>query len=109
MEPQSLTASQIDAYKRDGFVLVKGAFSRREMDNLTNEGHQLLARLPDNEREAAWAAAKDILPEASLHHCHDVQFHSAAFGRLLFDERWLLPAPKSWELPTSNFTTTSSL
>src|SRR5206468_9469208 len=41
-----------------------------------------------HEVEATWGSARTLTQERTqLLHCHSVEFHSAAFGRLILDER----------------------
>src|SRR5690348_2662306 len=86
-----LTAEQIAFYRDNGYLLVQGLLSREEAAMLREECHQLAARLAElYNTEATWASARelgDMAKETSLTHCHDVQFQSAAFSRLIVDDR----------------------
>lgn len=76
-----------DAYRRDGFVLAQGLFSRAEVEVLRREGVDVIDRLAKrHDTDGAWRTAGDT-PSTKLHHCHDLQLHSALFSRTLFDER----------------------
>ena len=84
-----LTATA-DHYRHDGYVLVKGLLSGDEAATCRTECHALIARLTDGV-DATWESARQLDgagPTASLRHCHDVQQYSAAFSRLLVDERF---------------------
>jgi phytanoyl-CoA hydroxylase len=83
-------ATLAGAYRRDGFVLVKRLLRSDEAAMYRAECHALLARLTD-EADAAWESARSLDGTGAgvaLRHCHDVQLYSAAFSRLLVDERF---------------------
>ncbi|HZS92106.1 MAG TPA: phytanoyl-CoA dioxygenase family protein [Chloroflexota bacterium] len=86
-----LTAEQIAFYSDNGYLLVEGLLSRAEAAMLREECHQLAARLAAlYNTEATWASARELgnaAKETRLTHCHDVQFQSAAFSRLIVDDR----------------------
>ncbi len=86
-----LTEDQRAFYQEQGYVLVKGLFSQEEADVYRQECHALLQRLAKMQNlDATWGSARVAVPEArttQVLHCHDVQFYSAAFSRLLVDER----------------------
>src|SRR5690606_25169637 len=87
-----LTADQIAFYRENGYLLVKGMFSREECAALRQECHELIERLSAiRSVDATWGSAREAVPEAKdtkLLHCHNVQFHSGAFPRLICDERF---------------------
>ncbi|MFO7169444.1 MAG: phytanoyl-CoA dioxygenase family protein [Chloroflexota bacterium] len=87
-----LTADQIAFYRENGYLLVKGMFSREECAALRQECHELIERLSAiRSVDATWGSAREAVPEArdtKLLHCHNVQFHSGAFTRLICDERF---------------------
>lgn len=79
--------SQVSAYRTDGFVLVKGLLPPAEAATLRQEAHDILARAPGE--DPTWGSARALTTTATrLSHCHDVQFHSAAFSRLIVDPRF---------------------
>jgi len=85
-----LTQDQIDFYKTNGYLLVPGLLSTEEAASYRAEAHALADRLSQIRNiDATWGSAKDVAMGAmtKLQHCHDVQFQSAAFARLLVDER----------------------
>ena len=84
-----LTQDQLDFYKENGYLHVKGLFTAQEAAAYRQEAHELIARLQAVKSvEATWEAAKEVTTtKTSLHHCHDVQFQSAAFARLITDPR----------------------
>jgi ectoine hydroxylase-related dioxygenase (phytanoyl-CoA dioxygenase family) len=87
-----LTSQQLDFYHDNGYVLVKGLLSRDEAADLRRECHELAARLSAHQNiEATWGSARAAVAEAkntSILHCHNVQFYSAAFTRLLVNDRF---------------------
>lgn len=90
MTVNPLTAADVDAYRSDGFVLVREMFTADEAASLRDAGHAIIKRLGErHDVEATWevAGAKPEAAPTSLHHCHDVQFHSALFSRYLTDPR----------------------
>ncbi|WP_203568626.1 phytanoyl-CoA dioxygenase family protein [Aestuariimicrobium ganziense] len=84
-----LNAEQMADYERDGFVLVKGVLTPEEAAALRQEAHDVLARINDTS-DPTWGSAREAAGgrQTRLQHCHDTQFHSAAFSRLLVDRRW---------------------
>lgn len=80
-----------------GYVVLRGVFERNEMAALRAEGHALLDRLLSVAAiDATWESGRAIegAEMSRLLHCHDVQFHSAAFTRLLLDPRLVSPLVK---------------
>jgi phytanoyl-CoA hydroxylase len=77
-----LTAEQLASYHANGFVHLRGLFSADEAAAYRAEVHAIAARQAPT--DATWASVKGA---TQLTHCHDVQFRSAAFTRLLVDER----------------------
>lgn len=88
----ALTPEQVLFYRENGYLLLKSVFTREEAQYLREEAHALIARLAqvhtENGINAAWGSAKEItqLPTQLLH-CHNAQYHSAAFTRLMLDPR----------------------
>ncbi len=85
-----LTDEQTAFYRENGFVHVPALLSPEEAAFYRQETHQLMARLSAIRNiDATWGSAKDIAGGAAtqLLHCHDVQFQSAAFARLIVDDR----------------------
>jgi len=80
---QGLTADQRRSYDENGYLLIKGFISADEAAVLRAEVHAIAAlQGPTN---ATWSSVRD--QGTALEHSHDVQFRSAAFSRLLVDER----------------------
>ena len=86
-----LSAQQVAFYEEHGYLLVPGLLTAGEAAEYRREGHELIERLTKiRDVDATWGSARQLGPEAKqtkLLHCHDVQFHSAAFSRLIVDER----------------------
>ena len=86
-----LTPEQKAFYEENGYVLVKGLLSPEEAADYRTECHNLAARLMERKSiDATWGSARASVAGAEntvIHHCHDVQFQSAAFGRLILNER----------------------
>ena len=85
-----LTDEQMAFYQENGYVLVPGLLTPGEAADYRRETHALMERLSALRNvDATWGSAKDIAGGAAtqLLHCHDVQFQSAAFARLIVNER----------------------
>ena len=84
-----LTEEQLGFYQENGYLLVKGLLSREEADALRAEAHGIIERLSAiKSMEATWGSAGGVTQtKTALLHCHNAQFFSAAFSRLLVDER----------------------
>jgi ectoine hydroxylase-related dioxygenase (phytanoyl-CoA dioxygenase family) len=84
-----LTQDQLDFYQENGYLHVKGLFTREEAASFRQEAHALIERLQKiSNVDATWGSAKEVTAtKTSLLHCHDVQFQSALFTRLIVDER----------------------
>jgi phytanoyl-CoA hydroxylase len=86
----ALTDQQVAHYENQGYLLLKGVFDRAEAAELRREAHELMERLLRfQEIDATWGSARDVAdrPATRLLHCHNVQFQSAALGRVMFDSR----------------------
>ena len=87
-----LTPAEKKHYIKNGYVLVKGVFSKEEAAYFRAETHAiaqcLLATQATDVVNEGWGSGAKVtdLPRELLH-CHNVQFHSAAFSRLLSDPR----------------------
>src|SRR5215207_10813255 len=76
-----LTQQQRSFYDENGYVLIEGQFTVAEAGGFRQEAHTLIEQLSQHaDINPTWESAK-------LLHCHNVQFYSAAFTRLLVDER----------------------
>jgi ectoine hydroxylase-related dioxygenase (phytanoyl-CoA dioxygenase family) len=86
-----LTSEQIAFYRENGYLLVEGLLTPEEAAFYRAEAHALAERLAKHkDMDATWGSARDAVEEAKqtkIYHCHDVQFYSAAFSKLIVDER----------------------
>jgi phytanoyl-CoA hydroxylase len=85
----TLTAQQKKFYDDNGYLLIKGLLARDEAAAYRRESHELAERLQRyRDIDAAWGSARGLQAQkVSLLHCHDVQFYSSAFTRLICDPR----------------------
>ncbi|HEY6740276.1 MAG TPA: phytanoyl-CoA dioxygenase family protein, partial [Actinopolymorphaceae bacterium] len=81
--------AQIASYHENGYLLVKGLLSKDEAKAYREESHALIERL-NRDYDPTWGAAREITMgnATELKHCHDVQFYSAAFAKLIIDPRF---------------------
>ena len=79
-----------DQYATQGYVLVKHLLSRDEAAAYRAESHRLLADLARSD-DPTWGSAAELAGDrpTRLQHLHDAQFYSAAFSRLLVDDRFV--------------------
>lgn len=83
-----LTEEQNNFYAENGYVLVPGLLTPEEAAMYRKETHDLATRLSAQRSiDATWGSAPTMGQKTSLLHCHDVQFQSAAFARLIVDQR----------------------
>ncbi len=84
-----LTTDQIDFYNENGYLLVKGLYTADEAAQCRQEAHALIDRLARVKSvEATWKSAEEVtMTKTQLFHCHDVQFQSAVFTKLIVDDR----------------------
>lgn len=86
------TAEEVVFFRDNGYVLAKGVFTPEEAAYLREEAHALARRLIETSDKpvitGGWGSAAKVtdLPRELLD-CHNVQFHSAAFSRLIVDPR----------------------
>ena len=78
-----LTVEQKAFYAEHGYVHVRGLLTPEEAAAYRAEVHAIAAR--QGETDATWESVKGS--GTAITHAHDVQFRSAAFTRLLVDER----------------------
>ncbi|MEV4109809.1 phytanoyl-CoA dioxygenase family protein [Nonomuraea sp. NPDC049695] len=80
-------SAMVRFYRDNGYLLVKGLLSRGEAGAYREECHGVLARLRPT--DPTWGSARQLGGGATeLRHCHDAQFYSAAFARLMVDPRF---------------------
>jgi phytanoyl-CoA hydroxylase len=84
-----LTTDQKQFYADHGYVVVRCLISRDEAAEYRAEVHGIIRRISlIHDINATWGAANGMTDKAtSLLHCHDVQFQSAAFSRLLVNDK----------------------
>lgn len=87
-----LAQDQIDFFRENGYLLVKGVFSKEEAALFRREAHALIERLSAHASlDATWGSARNTSDDAkqtAIFHCHNVQFYSAALTRMISDERF---------------------
>ena len=86
-----LSADEISFYRDNGYLLVEGLLDPEEAALFRQEAHDLIQRVlefDERVRFEGWKSSAKItdLPRELLH-CHNVQYHSAAFSRLISDPR----------------------
>ncbi len=85
-----LTTEEKAFYKENGYVVVRGLLTKAEAAEYRQECHSLADRLQAKRNiDATWGSAPKTngAEKTSVLHCHDVQYQSAAFGRLLLNDR----------------------
>jgi len=83
-----LTQQQRSFYDDKGYLFVEGLFTSEEARVFRQEAHALIERLSQYaDINPTWGSAAQIAQGTKLLHCHNVQFYSAIFTRLLVDER----------------------
>jgi ectoine hydroxylase-related dioxygenase (phytanoyl-CoA dioxygenase family) len=91
-----LSAEQIAFYRENGYLLVPGLLTPAETSEYRQECHSLAERLSrERNIDATWGSAREAAGgsrDTVILHCHDTQFHSAAFTRLLVDPRFVQAA-----------------
>ena len=82
-------AAAAEQYVTQGFVLVKNLITNDEAAAYRTESHRLLTALGGQD-DPTWASARSVAGDQAtrLMHLHDAQFYSAAFSRLLVDDRF---------------------
>jgi len=88
---EMLTQEQQEAYRDNGYTIVRGLLSKEEARAYREEAHALMDRLSASQAnlEATWGSARSMAggAQTQLLHRHNVEFFSAAFHRLILDER----------------------
>lgn len=87
-----LTPEQVEFYRENGYLLAEGVFRPEEAAFMRSEAHALMQRLMDVGAGASfggWASGAKVTDRPrELLHCHNPQYHSAAFSRLMVDPRF---------------------
>ncbi|MEO3856039.1 phytanoyl-CoA dioxygenase family protein [Acrocarpospora sp. B8E8] len=77
----------VEFYRDNGYLLVKGLLGKGEAAAYRDECHGVLGRL--RKTDPTWGSARELAGgPTELRHCHDAQFYSAAFARLMVDPRF---------------------
>ena len=90
--PHALRPEQVEFFHENGYLHVPGMFLPEEAALFRREAHDLARRLVETHAAGVvgqgWGSGAKVtdLPRELLH-CHNVQFHSAAFSRLIVDPR----------------------
>jgi ectoine hydroxylase-related dioxygenase (phytanoyl-CoA dioxygenase family) len=87
---EPISAEQAAFYQVNGYLLARGLFTREEAEEFRSVGHGLIERLAEHEDvEATWDSARTAAAgqETRLLHCHNVEYHSGTFARLITDPR----------------------
>ena len=86
-----LTPTERQFYDEHGYLHVKGLLSREEAVSYRQELHELAERVGNT--DATWSSVRAADPGRRMRitHCHDVQFYSATFGKLIMDEALFIP------------------
>ena len=82
-------AAAAEQHVTQGFVLVKNLIANDEAAAYRTESHRLLTALGGQDHPT-WASARSVAGDQAtrLMHLHDARFYSAAFSRLLMDDRF---------------------
>jgi ectoine hydroxylase-related dioxygenase (phytanoyl-CoA dioxygenase family) len=93
---QRRSSAELAQWRTDGFCISRGVFSAAEAAALRAEAHALAGRLQERglnptigtQTQGGWESASlvDAGPRA-LQGCHNVQYHSALFSRMIADPR----------------------
>jgi ectoine hydroxylase-related dioxygenase (phytanoyl-CoA dioxygenase family) len=85
-----LSDREKDFYRDNGYVLVKGLLPRSEVGAYREAAHEVLIRRNRLESNSTWDSALDLTGgrPTQIRLCHDVQFYSGLFSRLILDERF---------------------
>lgn len=86
----ALTEEQENFYAANGYLLVRGLFSPEEAAAFRAEAHAIIDRVSQRASvEATWGSAREAAgkSDTQLLHCHNVEYHSAEFTRLIVDPR----------------------
>src|ERR1051325_1012873 len=81
----------VEAYRAQGFVLVRGVFDRNAIAQMREEADAMLERVVAAGRnvEATWQGSwrEELTGKPSVASIHDVQYHSAYFMGVITDAR----------------------
>ena len=86
---------KIDYYKKNGFLLLKGVLSTKELEELSREYDQLFERKKqENAKLEAmwkgdWSQSGTSKNNTSVLSIHNLQQHSAVFTKLLLNDKMM--------------------
>lgn len=86
-----LTSQQIQQYREDGYVVVRGIFTTAELTELELELDAIIERRAQQKAhlDATWQGDwKKDMPKTEILHTHDVQLYSAAWTRVLVHDQF---------------------
>lgn len=85
----TLTQEQRNDYAERGYLLVPGLLSKAEAEELRQQAHEVIDRLSGHPGlESTWGSARVMTgQETQLLHCHNIEYHSGRFTRLIVDDR----------------------
>ena len=98
-----LSREQVQFWNDNGYLLVKGIITKEEAANYRKECHDLAQRLTAiRDINAIWGSAAALSEESAktvIQHCHDPQFYSAAFSKLIMDDRFTAACSELMDTP----------
>jgi ectoine hydroxylase-related dioxygenase (phytanoyl-CoA dioxygenase family) len=88
-----LTDQQVQFYRNNGYVVIKGLLSKDQAAEMRAEAHAIAERMERSgtDIDATWGSADEAGGKrgaTKILNCHDAQFHSAAFSRLITDPKF---------------------
>ena len=87
----ALTPEELAFYNENGYILIKGLINPEETAHYRAEAHSLIERLSAQTNvDATWGSARSGVAGAEntrIMHCHNVQFFSACYTKLLVNDR----------------------
>ncbi|XP_063240252.1 probable alpha-ketoglutarate-dependent hypophosphite dioxygenase [Bacillus rossius redtenbacheri] len=91
--PKFLSEEQVKFYKDNGFIKLENIFSKQEFDKFSDEYDDLFRAKKNDQLEAVWQGndMKELAKNkpVTVLSIHNLQFHSAAFTRVLMNDRLL--------------------
>ncbi|XP_026748432.2 phytanoyl-CoA dioxygenase, peroxisomal-like [Galleria mellonella] len=85
-----LTEEQKQFYKSNGYIILKNLISEKELDTISREYDEVFERKNRENIESSWVGkdAEDRKSDSpyTVKGLHNLQYHSAAFGKFLYNE-----------------------
>ena len=95
-----LTGEQVAFFQENGYLLVKGLFTREQAAQYRVAAHDLMQRIHNGNMGGGWGSSKALFDrETKLQDCHDVQFYDAKFAQLIVNERFTAAASQVMGTP----------